>query len=87
MAPSPIWDLRTGARLLVLRAGPANNNVIARFLGADELRMAYDSGEIFDVDLRPQSWLDHACAIAGRPLDETEQLEFLSTPGERLACT
>ena len=82
-----IWDLRTGARQLVLRTGPANNHVMAQFLGDDELRMAYDSGEIFDVDLRTKSWLDHTCAIAGRPLGETEQLEFLSKPGERLACT
>jgi WD40 repeat protein len=68
-----LWDGRTGALLGTMLPGRPTTPVTVSFLpdGHTVLISAID-GAVYTWDTRVQSWIDHACAIAGRNLTRDE---------------
>jgi WD40 repeat protein len=67
-----LWDLATRRPIGAALSGQAGDPVGAAFIrGVTHLAVLHESGGVV-WDLRPRSWLRHACAVAGRPLTRSE---------------
>jgi WD40 repeat protein/DNA-binding SARP family transcriptional activator len=68
-----LWDGRTGDLLGTMLPGRPNVAVTVEFLpDGHTLQIASADGSVYTWDTRPQPWIDHACAVAGRNLTEDE---------------
>ena len=77
-------DARPQARLL---PGAANLNGAIVF-GADghSLVIAYRDGSVLSFDTDPDTWIAHACAVAGRELSEGEWRDAFGDEQQRPTC-
>jgi WD domain, G-beta repeat len=68
-----LWDGRTGDLLGTILPGRPNTPVMVEFLpdGHTVLISSLD-GALYTWDTRVQTWIDHACAVAGRNLTQDE---------------
>ena len=68
-----LWDGRTGEPLVEVPLGKPGSTTIATFLpDGHTLIVATTDYEVFTIDTRLETWIDRACAIAGRDLTTTE---------------
>jgi WD40 repeat protein len=83
-----LWDSDTGALLAsVLPAGPLAG-VAAEFVpGGDTVRVFSGEGDVYEWDLDVESWIDAACRIAGRDLDQREWREAFPDRPYRRTCS
>jgi WD40 repeat protein/DNA-binding SARP family transcriptional activator len=62
-----LWDGRTAERLATVLPGHPNSWAFSRFLpDGHTLIIATTDHEVFTWDTRPESWVERACAVAGR---------------------
>jgi WD40 repeat protein len=82
-----LWDSDTGALLAsVLPAGPLAG-VAGEFAPDGEtVRVFSDDGDVFEWDLSVDTWIDTACRIAGRDLDQREWREAFPGRPYRRTC-
>ena len=68
-----VWDGRTGELLASLTAEPTNGTVRPTILDDGHTAMLTSpDGAVYTWDIRPESWVESACKIAGRNLTEDE---------------
>jgi WD40 repeat protein len=82
-----LWDLPTQRPLGAPLPGLPNRGVVPQFSpdGA-HLFAIYDTGRAYRWDVRPSTWIRHACAVAGRRLTRTEWEETLPGRDYAPAC-
>jgi WD40 repeat protein/DNA-binding SARP family transcriptional activator len=82
-----LWDVATGRPIGGPLPGIPNAQVGAVFTrGGTHLAAVYESGQGYSWDVRPSSWAQRACAIAGRPLTRAEWNEVLPGHSYEPAC-
>ena len=73
-----LWDGRTGERLATLVPGGPNVWAAVEFQpDGHTLLVAGRDGAVHTMDTRLESWIDRACAVAGRNLTEDEWAEAI----------
>ena len=70
----------------VLPLGP-NHRVRASFLAPDRVVLAFDTGQIFEWDPRPDAWEAYACRVAGRNFTKAEWAELFPGQAYRTTCS
>ena len=82
-----LWDGRSGALLGTMLPGRANTPVTVSFLpdGHTLLITAID-GAVYTWDTRAQSWIAHACSVAGRNLSRDEWRDAFGDRPYRRTC-
>ena len=82
-----LWDVATGRLIGGPLPGIPNAQIGAVFTRAGtHLAAVYESGQGYSWDVRPSSWAQRACAIAGRPLTRAEWNEVLPGHSYKPAC-
>ena len=82
-----LWDIETQQSLGAPLPGISGQPVVAQFtLDGSGLIAGYASGEAYRWDIRPESLVRHACAVAGRRLTRAEWEEFLPGRAYAPAC-
>ncbi|MEO6411694.1 MAG: BTAD domain-containing putative transcriptional regulator [Pedococcus sp.] len=71
------WDGRTGAFQGAATVGGEGFGAVAFSQDGKTLNIAGDSGSVRSWDLRPGSWIEAACRMAGRPLTKVEWDTYL----------
>ena len=62
-----LWDVATGRPIGATLSGGAGDPIGAAFIrGGSHLAVVHERGGVA-WDVRPQSWADHACKVAGPP--------------------
>jgi len=81
-----LWDA-TSYELLgsIMPLGP-NRRVRASFAADDRVLLAFDTGQIFEWDPRPDAWEAHACEVAGRNFTKDEWAELFPGKPYRTTC-
>jgi WD40 repeat protein len=83
-----LWDLRTQRPLGAALPALPNHYAVPQFTPDGAYLFAItDAGRAYRWDVRPTSWARHACAVAGRPLTETEWQDALPGREYAPACT
>ena len=68
-----LWDGRTGEPLVAVPLGKPGSTTTATFLpDGHTLLVATTDYEVFTLDTRLETWVERACAIAGRNLTTDE---------------
>ena len=67
----------------------SDNTWVAAVVGPTGQRVIteYGTGQAFDWTINPDDWARQACAVAGRPLTETEWGQYLPSASYAPACT
>ena len=82
-----LWDVASGRPIGGPLPGIPNAQVGAVFTrGGTHLAAVYESGQGYSWDVRPSSWAQRACAVAGRPLTRAEWNEALPGHSYKPAC-
>ena len=82
-----LWDIETQQSLGAPLPGITGQPVVPQFTrDGNGLIAAYESGEAYRWDIRPESLVRHACAVAGRRLTRAEWEEFLPGRAYAPAC-
>jgi WD40 repeat protein len=83
-----LWDLRTQRPVGAPLPGLPNRQVAPQFTpdGAHLLVIYGDGGRAYRWDVRPASWAQHACAVAGRTLTPAEWQDVLPQRDYAPAC-
>jgi DNA-binding SARP family transcriptional activator/WD40 repeat protein len=83
-----LWDVRDrtplGPPLPIVRNISAESTFTP---SGDQIVTVYASGQAFSYDLRPSSWKERACAVAGRSLTRSEWAQYLPGRPYRPACS
>jgi WD40 repeat protein/DNA-binding SARP family transcriptional activator len=82
-----LWDGRTGALLGTMLPGRPNTPVTVEFRpDGHTLLISSVDGAVYTWDTRPQHWVDHACAVAGRNLAQDEWRDAFGDRPYRRTC-
>ena len=82
-----LWDA-DGQLLGAVQPGPPNDLARSKWsTDGRSLLVTYSNMSAFAFDIRPESWVDYACATAGRRLTEQEWSEVLPDRSYDPACT
>ena len=73
-----LWDVAAGRPIGTALPGIAGHDVAAAFVdGGTHLVTVDDNGRGFSWDVRPRSWAQRACDVAGRTLTRAEWDDLL----------
>jgi len=87
-ATTRVWDLPSRRPIGSALTGTADHAVGSTFVaGGTRLVVIYGDGRGYLWDLRPRSWAQRACDIAGRALTRAEWQDALPERGYAPACT
>ena len=82
-----LWDA-DGQLLGAVQPGPPNDLARSKWsTDGRTLLVTYSNMSVFAFDIRPESWVDYACATAGRRLTEQEWSEVMPDRSYDPACT
>jgi WD40 repeat protein/DNA-binding SARP family transcriptional activator len=82
-----LWDVASHRPIGTALPGIANHDVAAAFVeGGTHLITVYDNGRAYSWDVRPRSWAQRACDIAGRTLTPAEWQDALPNRRYTPAC-
>jgi DNA-binding SARP family transcriptional activator/WD40 repeat protein len=82
-----LWDLATSRPIGSALPGPGNVNAVAFFAPEGRHVFAvFANGRGYRWDVRPSSWADHACEVAGRRLSRGEWQDALPGRAYAPAC-
>jgi WD40 repeat protein len=82
-----LWDIETEQAVGAPLPGVPNSPVAPLFTpNGTRLIAAYESGEAYRWDIRPESLVRQACRVAGRRLTHAEWTEFLPRRDYDPAC-
>jgi WD40 repeat protein/DNA-binding SARP family transcriptional activator len=82
-----LWDVASGQPIGSPLPGIPNAQVGAVFTrGGTHLAAVYENGQGYSWDVRPSSWAQRACAVAGRQLTRAEWQEALPGRSYEPAC-
>jgi WD40 repeat protein len=82
-----LWDLPTQRPVGAPLPGLPGRGTVAQFTpDGNSLFAITDAGRAFRWDVRPSSWLRHACDVAGRPLTRLEWHDALPDRDYAPAC-
>lgn len=82
-----LWDVASGRPIGTALPGIADHDVAAAFVeGGTHLVAVYDNGRSFSWDVRPRSWAQRACDVAGRTLTRAEWEDALPNRSYAPAC-
>lgn len=80
-----LWDATTGSRLASVRIGPLIT-VPSFHPDGTTVLIPYDDGSIYTWDTRVDSWIDHACRVAGRTFTADEWSAIVGDVPHRQTC-
>jgi WD40 repeat protein len=82
-----LWDGRTGELRGTVQVGAAGTRVFVGFApDGNTVTAATQDGRIHTIDLRPDRWVEHACAVAGRNLTRSEWRDVFGDRPYRETC-
>jgi hypothetical protein len=81
-----LWDITTGQAVGAPLPGQPNRPVVPSFTADGHLLAAYETGDAYLWDIRPESLVRQACRVAGRRLTRTEWNQFLPGRDYDPAC-
>jgi WD40 repeat protein/DNA-binding SARP family transcriptional activator len=82
-----LWDVASHRPIGTALPGTANHDVTAAFVeGGSHVITVYDNGRAYSWDVRPRSWAQRACDIAGRTLTRAEWQDALPNRAYIPAC-
>lgn len=82
-----LWDTASSSPIGTSLPGLPDVPVGVAFIrGGTRIAMVYDGGQAYVWDVRPSSWEEHACAVAGRTLTRAEWQQFLPGRDYAPAC-
>jgi WD40 repeat protein/DNA-binding SARP family transcriptional activator len=82
-----LWDVASHRPIGTALPGIADHEVAAAFVGGgSHLVTVYDNGRAYSWDVRPRSWAQRACDIAGRTLTTAEWQDALPNRAYTPAC-
>jgi WD40 repeat protein len=82
-----LWDGRTGELRGTVQVASAGTRTFVGFASdGDTVTVATQDGRIHTIDLRPDRWVEHACAVAGRNLTRSEWRDVFGDRPYRSTC-
>jgi WD40 repeat protein len=82
-----LWDVASHRPIGAALPGIADHHVASAFVeGGSHLVTVYDNGRAYRWDVRPRSWAQRACDIAGRTLTRAEWQDALPNRAYTPAC-
>jgi WD40 repeat protein len=82
-----LWDVASHRPIGAALPGIADHDVASAFVeGGSHLITVYDNGRAYSWDVRPRSWAQTACDIAGRTLTPAEWQDTLPNLAYTPAC-
>jgi WD40 repeat protein len=82
-----LWDGRTGDLRGTVQVTSAGTRVFVGFApDGNTVTAATQDGRIHTIDVRPDRWVEHACAVAGRNLTRTEWRDAFGDRPYRETC-